>query len=89
MKCSEVILKVTDFPEKSFYELPLWGEPLLGKLIKLYAKEKRRNKISGVTSSRRPRDFLFKMLGERVFKKQLEEKVKHIIECPFCFFFSF
>lgn len=31
MKCSEVILKVTDFPVKSFYEMPLWGESFIAR----------------------------------------------------------
>lgn len=34
MKCSAVILKVTDFPVKSFYEMSLWGESLIARLIK-------------------------------------------------------
>jgi len=43
MKCSEVILKVTDFPVKLFYEMPLWGASLTARLIKVYEKYKKEN----------------------------------------------
>lgn len=59
MKCSEVILKVTYIPMKLFYEMPLWGESLIARLIKLYERHKK--EMPGVTSSRKPRSFLFKM----------------------------
>lgn len=58
MKYSEVILKVTDFPMKSFYEMPFWGKSLIKKLIKLYEKYEIK---SQEFSSRQPRGFLFKM----------------------------